>query len=64
LLAKSQVRAKSGVQYFGIQVSDLAPVKKRLQDGGVAVSEASSGQIQLNDPEGNRVVISEIGWSN
>ena len=33
LLTKSQVRPKSGVQYFGIQVSDLAGTKKRLQDG-------------------------------
>ena len=45
LLTKSQVRPKSGVQYFGIQVSDLAGTKKRLQDGGVAVSEASPAKF-------------------
>src|SRR6187397_830253 len=39
LLTKSQVRPKSGVQYFGIQVDDLTRTKKRLQDDGVAVSE-------------------------
>jgi len=64
LLTKSQVRPKGGVQYFGIQVSDLVGTKKRLQDDGVAVSEAGSGQIQFTDPEGNRVVVSETGWVN
>jgi len=64
LLTKSQVRPKSGVQYFGIQVGDLAGLKKRLQDGGVAVTEAAKGQVEFNDPEGNRVVVSESGWAN
>lgn len=64
LLTKSQVRPKSGVQYFGIQVGDLAGLRKRLQDGGVAISEPAVGQIQFNDPEGNRVVVSESGWAN
>ena len=64
MLTKSQVRAKGGVQYFGIQVGDLAGLKKRLQDGGVAVSEGAQGQIHFNDPEGNRVVVSESGWAN
>ena len=64
LLTKSQVRPKSGVQYFGIQVENLAGLKKRLQDGGVAISEPAVGQIQFNDPEGNRVVVSESGWAN
>ena len=64
LLTKSQVRPKSGVQYFGIQVSDLASVKKRLQDGDVAILENGKGQIQLSDPEGNRVALSESGWAS
>lgn len=64
LLTKSQVRPKKGVQYFGIQVGDLAALKKHLQDGGVAVSEGAPGQIEFNDPEGNRVVVSEQGWAN
>jgi predicted enzyme related to lactoylglutathione lyase len=64
MLTKSQVRPKGGVQYFGIQVSDLPGVKKRLQDGGVAVSESATTQIQFNDPEGNRVVVSESGWGD
>jgi catechol 2,3-dioxygenase-like lactoylglutathione lyase family enzyme len=64
LLTKSQVRPKGGVQYFGIQVSDLVGTKKRLQHDGVAVSEAGGGQIQFTDPEGNRVVVSEAGWVN
>ena len=64
LLTKSQVRPKSGVQYFGIQVGDLAGLKKRLQDGGVAVSDSASGEIQFDDPEGNRVLVSESGWIN
>jgi hypothetical protein len=45
-------------------VNDLASVKKQLQDGGVAVSENANGRIQFNDPEGNRVVVSESGWTN
>jgi predicted enzyme related to lactoylglutathione lyase len=64
LLTKSQVRPKSGVQYFGIQVDDLTSVKRRLQDAGVALSENVKGQIQLDDPEGNRVVISDSAWVN
>ena len=64
LLTKSQVRPKNGVQYFGIQVDDLAGVKRRLQDDCVAVSEAGSGQIKFTDPEGNRVVVSESDWTN
>ena len=64
MLTKSQVRPKNGVQYFGIQVSDLAGLKKRLQDGSVAVSESAQGQIQFNDPEGNRVVVSKSGWAS
>ena len=63
LLTKSQVRPKSGVQYFGIQVDDLTRTKKRLQDDGVAVSEADSNQIQFTDPEGNRVVVSQQAWN-
>jgi catechol 2,3-dioxygenase-like lactoylglutathione lyase family enzyme len=64
LLTKAQVRPKAGVQYFGIQVSDLAGIKKRLRDGGVALSENAEDQVQFNDPEGNKVVISETGWAN
>ena len=64
LLTKSQVRPKGGVQYFGIQVSDLTGAKRRLQEDGVAVLEGASGQVQLTDPEGNRVMVSENGWTN
>jgi hypothetical protein len=40
-------------------------VRKNLQDGGVEIFPAggTSGQIQFNDPEGNRVVVSENGWT-
>ena len=62
LLTKTQIRPKNGVQYFGIQVEDLQSVKRRLQEGGVALSENDNGQIQLTDPEANRVVVSENGW--
>jgi len=51
------------VQYFGIQVDDLAGVKKRLQDGGVEIREAPQ-EIRLTDPEGNQVAISQSGWAN
>jgi len=64
MLTKSQVRPKGGVQYFGIQVGDLAGLKRRLHEGGVAVSDSAQGEIQFNDPEGNRVVVSESGWAN
>lgn len=64
MLTKSQVRPKAGVQYFGIQVSDLASVRRNLESGGVEVSNISPGQIQLIDPEGNRVMVSERGWAN
>lgn len=64
VLTKSQVRPKNGVQYFGIQVGDLAGLKTRLQEGGVAVTEAGAGRIQFSDPEGNRVEVSERGWVN
>lgn len=64
LLTKAKVRPKNGVQYFGIQVDDLARCKTRLKDGGVSVSEEGPGQIQFTDPEGNRVVVSERGWLN
>jgi catechol 2,3-dioxygenase-like lactoylglutathione lyase family enzyme len=64
MLTKSQIRPKTGVQYFGIQVGDLAGLKQRLQDGGVTATESGAGQIQFNDPEGNRVVASQSGWAN
>src|ERR671918_2664245 len=64
LLTKSQVRPKGGVQYFGIQVEDLISVRQRLQDGGVELSQKGGEQIQLNDPEGNDVRISESGWAH
>jgi catechol 2,3-dioxygenase-like lactoylglutathione lyase family enzyme len=64
LLTKSKLRPKSGVQYFGIRVSDLPDLKKRLKDGGIAVTENSAGQIEFNDPEGNHVVVSQAGWVN
>jgi len=63
LLTKSQVRPKSGVQYFGIQVSDLAGVKKSLQDNGVEIRDGSQ-EIRLTDPEGNQVLVSQTGWAN
>jgi predicted enzyme related to lactoylglutathione lyase len=63
LLTKSQVRPKSGVQYFGIQVSDLDGVKQRLKTGGVVISENANDQIEFNDPEGNRVVVSGHAWN-
>jgi catechol 2,3-dioxygenase-like lactoylglutathione lyase family enzyme len=62
LLTKSQVRPKSGVQYFGIQVTDLASVKMTLQDGGVQIRDGSR-EMRLTDPEGNQVVVSQAGWA-
>jgi predicted enzyme related to lactoylglutathione lyase len=52
------------VQYFGIQVDDVAALKRRLKDSGVAVSEDGPGQIHFVDPEGNRVAVSQTGWTN
>jgi hypothetical protein len=45
-------------------VNDLGSVKKQMQNDGVAFSESAKGQIQFNDPEGNRVIVSESGWMN
>jgi predicted enzyme related to lactoylglutathione lyase len=64
LLTKTKVRPKGGVQYFGIQVDDVAALKRRLKDSGVAVSEDGPGQIHFVDPEGNRVAVSQTGWTN
>jgi catechol 2,3-dioxygenase-like lactoylglutathione lyase family enzyme len=63
LLTKSQIRPKSGVQYFGIQVSDLPSIKQRLQSDAVVISENAADQIEFNDPEGNRVVVSGHAWN-
>ncbi|HEX2230260.1 MAG TPA: VOC family protein [Candidatus Binatia bacterium] len=63
LLTKSQVRPKNGVQYFGIQVSDLEGIRNRLKDDGVEIRESAPGQVQLTDPEGNEVAISQRGWA-
>jgi catechol 2,3-dioxygenase-like lactoylglutathione lyase family enzyme len=64
LLTKTQVRPKSGVQYFGIQVDDLVTVKKGLQNSGVTVSEEGAEVIQFLDPERNRVFVSQTGWTS
>jgi catechol 2,3-dioxygenase-like lactoylglutathione lyase family enzyme len=63
LLTKTQIRPKKGVQYFGIQVSDLLATKQRLQSDGVAISETVPDQIEFDDPEGNRVVVSGHAWN-
>lgn len=64
LLTKSRVRARPGVQYFGIQVDDLAELRKSLQASDAVISEDNRGELLFSDPEGNRVVVSERGWSN
>jgi catechol 2,3-dioxygenase-like lactoylglutathione lyase family enzyme len=64
LLTKTKTRPKPGVQYFGIQVDDLARARKRLEDDGVPVTETGRREIQITDPEENRVVLSDNGWAN
>lgn len=61
LLTKKQTLDRGGIQYFGIQVENLAATRRRLADGGVEVLsvEGAANQIRINDPEGNQVVISE-----
>ena len=61
MLTPKQTLDRGGIQYFGIQVENLRDVRQRLAGGGVEVFpvEGASGQIRINDPEGNRVVISE-----
>ncbi|MSP38574.1 MAG: hypothetical protein EXR70_08805 [Deltaproteobacteria bacterium] len=63
-LTQEQTRTKSGIQYFGIEVPNLAAVRASLREAGVEFSEKSAAEIQLNDPEDNRVVVSECGWAN
>jgi catechol 2,3-dioxygenase-like lactoylglutathione lyase family enzyme len=60
-LTRKQTLARSGIQYFGIQVDNLPDVRKRLMDAGVEVFPVAgaAGQIRISDPEGNQVVISE-----
>jgi catechol 2,3-dioxygenase-like lactoylglutathione lyase family enzyme len=61
LLTPKQTLDRGGIQYFGIQVDNLPAIRQRLVNGGVEVSsiEGAPGQIRINDPEGNQVVISE-----
>ena len=63
-LTREQIRAKSGIQYFGIEVPELVAVQTSLRNAGVETSVSAAGEIQLNDPERNRVVVSERGWAN
>jgi len=63
-LTGEKSRAKSGIQYFGIQVARLASVKDSLRTAGVEFAEGSAGQIKFRDPEGNQVVVSEQSWAN
>jgi hypothetical protein len=51
------------VQYFGIQVDDLAAIKKSLQSDGVEIRDGSE-ESRFTDPEGNQVAISQRGWAN
>jgi len=74
--AVRQIRRRlvlSSDQFLLLSACAVAPVRELsylsvfrflMQDGGVAVSESDKGQIRFNDPEGNRVVISEGGWAN
>jgi len=64
LLTRAQVQPKKGVQYFGIQVSDLTSLKNRLQQDGIAISERGEGQIEFDDPEGNHVIASQRSWTS
>ena len=61
MLTKKQTLGHGGIQYFGIQVNDLAAVRQRLSDGGVEIFpvEGAAGRLRINDPEGNQVVINE-----
>lgn len=65
MLTVRQTLARSGIQYFGIQVDNLPAVRRRLIDSGVETfsAEGAPGQIRISDPEGNQVMISERGWS-
>lgn len=60
MLTKKRTLDRDGIQYFGIQVGDLAAVRRRLSEGGINVSAAdAASQIRIKDPEGNQVVIFE-----
>ncbi len=64
-LTKTPTLPKAGIQYFGLQVEDLEVITERLRDAGVSVSpvDGELGEIQMSDPEGNRVVLSAKGWA-
>jgi predicted enzyme related to lactoylglutathione lyase len=61
MLTKKQTLDRGGIQYFGIQVDDLAAVRQRLIAGGINISanKDAADQIRIKDPEGNEVVIFE-----
>jgi len=63
-LTGEQSRAKSGIQYFGIEVARFVSIIDSLRAAGVEFTEESAAQIRLNDPEGNPVVVSEQSWAN
>lgn len=55
---------RPGIQYFGIQVGDLAATREQFKTLGVTLPapQGPDGEVRVRDPEGNLYVISEQGW--
>lgn len=61
-----QTLAKRGIQYFGIQVEDWSATRARFKEIGLDLPPQTEkrGEVQVTDPEGNLLVLSEEGWAS
>jgi len=58
--------AKTGIQAIGIQVDDWAALAERFKAMGYPLPAPSRPdvEIELRDPEGNLVFVSQVGWDH
>lgn len=56
--------AKSGIQYIGIQIEDWQAMAERFKAMGreLPSPQHKDGQMTIEDPEGNLIVLSQKGW--
>lgn len=55
---------KSGIQYIGIQIEDWQAMAERFKAMGreLPSPQHKDGQMTIEDPEGNLIVLSQKGW--
>lgn len=58
--------AKSGIQYIGIQIDGWDETAWRFEAMGrsLPVPQRKDGQVTIEDPEGNLIVLSQKGWQS